>query len=194
MLDTLLLTIESFIHILISIKSIPLPSIPNKQSKQSKNTPLPICIHHSLRSNRKRRFILRQIGTVVHLATPHSPSSRLPNSLLPLPLLKKQPCRAGMRDDVPSDRLLRVLHELSLTPSRHSHHGRSSRIRCDLIDNHHRHIELLSHYLSPHFPISTFFQGTQMPSQLLLALCELATTAVVHAEQRGDRIDHLSEE
>ena len=99
-----------------------------------------------------------------------------------------------MRDDVPSDRLLRVLHELSLTPSRHSHHGRSSRIRCDLIDNHHRHIELLSHYLSPHFPISTFFQGTQMPSQLLLALCELATTAVVHAEQRGDRIDHLSEE
>lgn len=32
-------------------------------------TPLPICIHHSLRSNRKRRFILCQIRTVVHFAT-----------------------------------------------------------------------------------------------------------------------------
>ena len=99
-----------------------------------------------------------------------------------------------MRDDIPSDRLLRVLHELPLIPFPHFHHGRSARVRCDLINNHHRHIELLRHYLSPHFPISTFFQSTQVSSELLLALCEFAASAVVHSEQRGDRVDHLSEE
>ena len=100
-----------------------------------------------------------------------------------------------MRDDVSPDRLLRVLHELLVTAPLLFYHGRSPGIRSDLVDNHHRHVELLSHYSS--FSLShclTFFQRTQMSAQLLLALSQLASPAVVDSEERGDRIDHLAEE
>ena len=96
-----------------------------------------------------------------------------------------------MRDHVASYRFLRILHELCVTLRSHTHHRSGTRIGGDLVDDDDGHVELLGYYTSEVGCGRTLLQSAEVSAQLLLSLRQLATSTVVHAEERGDGVDNL---
>lgn len=96
-----------------------------------------------------------------------------------------------MSDHISPDRLLRVLHELCVTLHCCSHHRCRTGIGSDLVDDDDRHVELLGYYTSERSSFQTLLQSAEVSTQLLLSLCQLAASTVVHAEECGDGVDNL---
>lgn len=79
---------------------------------------LAVSVDDPLRPNRECGFIFSQVRTVVHLAIPHIHSIFIPDSLLSLSFLEEQTGCTCVRNDISSDGLFCVFHELDFTQTR----------------------------------------------------------------------------